>query len=98
MGEAKRHQGLQTYRHATSACPQCGKVLDAATPTRLEDKRAPEPGDISVCLHCHGLLVYGDDMSLREPTDDEIVELAGDPELVWAMTLIRDFKMEKGRT
>jgi len=40
-------------------------------------------------MYCHHLMIYGDDMTLRNPTDEEMTELAGDEELLQAMKLLK---------
>jgi hypothetical protein len=47
-------------------CPQCRAKLDAVTDPR-EGKR-PKPGDFSVCIHCACLMIFNDDLTLREST------------------------------
>ena len=54
--------------------------------------RAPEPDDISVCAYCGHVQVYGADLKFRELTDAEIVECAGDPELLAAQEFVRRFR------
>ncbi len=39
-------------------CPNCGKVLDAATAVR--GKEAPESGCLSVCMYCAALLQFNE--------------------------------------
>lgn len=67
----------------TSVCLNCGKELDAASQVRDEDR--PKSGDVTVCIGCGHLMAYGDDMVLRELTDDEIIEVAGDPGILEAV-------------
>ena len=62
-----------------SACTACGKVLDRAM---TEGGRGPGPGDFTICLTCGHLMVFGDDMALRDPTRDEMREMAGDPTIL----------------
>jgi len=66
-------------------CTNCGKLNDVATDSSGSGC-TPSAGDLSVCFYCGHLTVFADDLTLREPTDDEIVELAGLPELVDAMS------------
>lgn len=45
------------------ACPTCHKVADRATAVDGNQK-APEPGDITVCLGCGEALSFGPGLSL----------------------------------
>ena len=65
-----------------SACTACSKVLDGATAvmetaSQRERNVLPGPGDFTVCF-CGHLMVFGDDLILRDPTPEEIVQIAGD--------------------
>jgi hypothetical protein len=51
-------------------------VVDAASGLMYDDK--PEPGDATVCLDCGHVMIFGDDMGLRNPTGAETHDLAGD--------------------
>jgi hypothetical protein len=72
-----------------SLCLNCGLKLSAATD--IESVEKPQPGNIAVCIECRHVMVYADDLTLREPNDDEIKELAGHPELLKHMKLLADF-------
>lgn len=54
-------------------CPHCDHKLDAAT--SVEGESAPGPGDVTVCFYCTAFLVFGDALTLRLMTTDEIGEL-----------------------
>jgi len=45
-------------------CPYCDYKIDMASSTRDDEK--PQPGDISICLNCTGVMSYGPDMALQE--------------------------------
>ncbi len=60
-----------------SACMDCGYVAD-----RCSGPAAPEPGDITICIECRGINVFASDLTLRKPTDAELVNMAGDPRLI----------------
>jgi hypothetical protein len=53
----------------------------------------PTPGCATVCLYCSHLMIFADDMTLREPTHAEIVELAGEPALIEAMKYVQHLRM-----
>lgn len=83
----------RTTRHKASPCLACGKKLDASTSTEGDHK--PSPGDATVCLECAHLMMYADDMTLRELTDEEMIEIAGDPRILQAMKVVAAFKQFK---
>jgi hypothetical protein len=59
-----------------STCPSCGDILDAAT--SVEGDARPEPGDLTICFRCGHLMAFGKGLALRELTDTEVVQSAGD--------------------
>ncbi|MBR0883889.1 hypothetical protein ACVMGC_000967 [Bradyrhizobium barranii subsp. barranii] len=81
MKPKKNHFAGQKCRVRQSACTGCGKHLDGATV--IDQKRAvPESGNITLCLYCGHLQAFADDLSLRELTDAEMHEVAGDERLI----------------
>jgi hypothetical protein len=62
------------------SCTSCGHLLDAAS--NPFDLRSPREGDISVCMYCGHLMAFNADMTRRNLTDEEMVEIAGDPQLL----------------
>ena len=72
-----------------TVCPHCGYKQDGhagATPDAT-----PSPGDASICWRCGKFSVYGDDMWLRVPTDEEFDTIRKSDEGVrarkaWIMT------------
>jgi hypothetical protein len=79
-----------------SACPSCGKVLDAATHPTADDIR-PKVGDISICFYCGNLMAFGDELTLRKLTDAESNQLADDRGVI-ALQRVRAeyFKAKEG--
>lgn len=86
MGEAKRRRAAadragriftakdgsfiwNNTRHSTTPCPFCDAPLDAAT---SPEGYTPFPGCWTVCLVCTQLLIFTDDMRLREATPAEL--------------------------
>lgn len=63
---------MKTTRLSESACPTCGKTLNAAT--HMTDAR-PSPGDCTVCLGCQDILIFTEELDLRQPTDQELEKL-----------------------
>jgi hypothetical protein len=78
-------------RDQPRTCPVCRAVVDGATAVDGSDAQ-PAAGDITVCVYCARVLVFTED-GLRQPTMDELEDLAGNEELVRAVavaTLFRD--------
>jgi hypothetical protein len=63
-----------------SPCTACGHKLDGAT--CVGDDKMPKPGDISVCIRCGHLMAFGDDLMLRNLTNEEMHDVAGDPYII----------------
>jgi hypothetical protein len=59
-----------------SPCLSCGKPLDGATCVGRD--AAPDPGDITICIYCGHIMVFDDNLKLRELSDEEVREVAGD--------------------
>lgn len=82
---------MKITRHAPSPCTNCGKMLDAASSPFNDD--TPEPGSSAmVCLECGHVMILAEDGKLRDPTDKEIIELAGDRDLVAAQNMLAELK------
>lgn len=67
-------------RHQPVPCLDCGKVLDAAM--GVGHKSKPRAGSITVCIACGHLQAYAWDMQLRELTDEEMRDVAGDERII----------------
>lgn len=63
-----------------SACLDCGKQLNGAT--AVDNRQRPKPGNISLCLYCGHIMAFDDALRLRNLTDEEMIEIAGDPRIV----------------
>jgi hypothetical protein len=64
-----------------AACTNCGRVNNAATVVNEIDA-GPSPGDVTVCMYCGHIMAFAKDLSLRDLTTDEMVEVAGDPRVI----------------
>jgi len=63
-----------TTRLPEAECLRCRKKVDAAS-CIADDGAAPEPGDVTICIFCGYLMTFADDLSFRELTEEEILEL-----------------------
>ena len=77
-------------RTAPTACPACGHRITAAS--HIDGNMTPKPGDLTVCLYCATLLVFADGLSLRNLTDAEMIEAAGNKELLATMRFVNEFQ------
>jgi hypothetical protein len=84
---------IEDYHTPETRCLNCGKLIDGATP--VGGGRAPQEGDISICLDCHHLMIYDANMRVRALTDEEVVEIAGEPEVLRAMKVLGEFEQWK---
>jgi hypothetical protein len=69
------------HRVPPVTCLNCKAVNDGATCVGEEDG-TPSPGSISVCGECGHIMIYDTDMTLRELTDKEMIDIAGDPRII----------------
>jgi|tagenome__1003787_1003787.scaffolds.fasta_scaffold18642917_1 hypothetical protein len=67
-------------------CTNCGELSNAAASVNTDEW--PSPGHFAICFECGHLMVYGDELTLREPTDAEVLKAAGDPTLIAAQRAI----------
>lgn len=106
MGEAKRRREayriplkdfkylvdiaykVHTQKITPLTCTNCGQVMDGST--SYVDKQI-EPGNIGICLYCRHFMIVDDNMQFRNLNDEEIVEIAGQPELLKLMGLMEAF-------
>ena len=82
----KKHFLGNSAKIQSSVCPNCGCRLNAAAP--FDDEGTPRPGDASICIECGHLCIFTKDMSLRHPTSEEIIKLAGHKGLVAASSAL----------
>jgi hypothetical protein len=71
---------MRTSEVPEARCLNCNTVLDCADDF-FGDAR-PDIGDLTICIKCGHLMVFADDLMLRELTDQEIRDYAGDPRIV----------------
>jgi hypothetical protein len=81
------------YRVPGSKCLNCGEDLTGAAP--VGGGRGPQPGDISMCFDCGHIQAFGDNLVLRQLTSEEVVEIAGDPQVIFASKMIGEYRERK---
>lgn len=73
------------------ACPNCQVMNDGYASVGNDEK--PSDGDYSVCFYCRTLAIYTINpitglVSLRRPSDEELVEAIRDPSVRNALLLL----------
>jgi hypothetical protein len=64
------------------ACPFCGHILDRVTAGPQNPGATPEPGDVTICIQCGGLLIMDERVRVRPPTREEQAQVMTDPGVV----------------
>ncbi len=87
----KKHEGA--FDNVTTLIPQltcsiCGENNNAAS--NFFEPERPTPGDVSVCAYCGHLQIFAEDLSLRDPTRAEKLEIADRPEILRMQRVVRD--------
>ena len=67
---------------SVNPCLCCGKECDTATCVGQEGEVRPSSGDITVCLYCGYIMAFDDNLAVRELTQDEMRDIAGDPRIL----------------
>lgn len=85
-----------TTRTPSSACLDCGALITAGTDVNTHEAyRPPQAGDIAICLGCAHIMLYADDLTVRALTDAEMIEIAGDPDVVRAVNSIAQLNKQE---
>lgn len=74
-------------------CLNCGHLVDAVSVVGDEEPTAT-PGDFTVCLYCGHVMALDDKLQLRELTDAEMIEVAGNPELLEVQRLVAAWRKD----
>jgi len=80
-------------------CPNCKAELNAyeCVDTQGID---PKDGDVTVCAECGHIAVYelkDEKLTLRDPNAEEILDIAGDPDILAAVELTGMYREWKER-
>lgn len=72
---------MESYRVKPSACPECGKRNDSARYVQGggRKRRGPEPGDVTICFGCAGILEFDEDLNLVTAEAETRAAVAADP-------------------
>lgn len=61
---------MRDFQVPSFPCPQCGYELSGAM--AVDGRFAPRSGDLTVCVKCGALLVYGEGLRPRRMTDNDL--------------------------
>jgi hypothetical protein len=78
---------MQDTQVPSCACLDCGKILDMAANFK---GRKPKEGDISICINCGHIMAFDAQLMFRELNDGEILDIAGDKELIAVMKALAE--------
>ena len=70
-----------------SACLGCGRMNDMAMGISPETK--PHPGCFTVCIDCRHIMVFAEDLTMRNPTGKEMIDMAGNMDLLKTIAVLR---------
>lgn len=77
-----------SYKTPLVKCLGCDHAINATTSIHDTEEK-PSEGDVTICFYCGHLMAFNPDLSLRGLTQDEMHEVAGNPDILRA---------QKGRT
>lgn len=79
---------MRETRLPETKCLNCGHKLDAAS--SIKHDNAPKPGDVTLCIECSHIMIFTQDMGLRNLSSEEMDEIAKDDDVLkTAMVLKR---------
>ncbi|MBO4228364.1 hypothetical protein [Bradyrhizobium neotropicale] len=77
----KKHFIGKTSQVPWSTCTGCGKEIGAASAID-DDSAVPKAGNITVCMFCGLIMAFADDLTLRDLTHAETIEVASDDRII----------------
>jgi hypothetical protein len=75
-------------------CLQCGELLNRVIAVGLFE-RPPKSGDATICHGCGHIMIFNDELLLREPNADEQRSLDRDVHVQIIRTLYQQFLKER---
>jgi len=76
---------------SVNTCPECGNKNDSGLGIEHE-ALIPREGDASICIVCGHVMIFKADGALREPSEDELIEIMRSKtvrEMMAALAVIR---------
>ena len=77
----KRPEFQTTRLYKGCNCLNCGILIDAAT--SVDHKELPKEGSIAICMICSHIMAYDEKVQFRELSDEEILEIAGNKDIIF---------------
>jgi Zn ribbon nucleic-acid-binding protein len=74
MWQGKRHEMPETH------CVNCGHLFDRAA--CIDSDARPKPGDVTICVECGHLMIFAENLKLRDLAGKEFMEIAADPRII----------------
>ena len=78
-----------------SECDACGARNDGASCVSGGDNR-PLEGDVSVCIYCGHISVYGEDLRLRAPSVAQLEKIRHDARVMATIRICREALGDSG--
>lgn len=89
------------FRMPTTNCPHCNAELNASTYVRGGGrdgfKTRPNAGDVTVCINCGNICVFGNNYTLTKPDPKMLPEYLADHDVIKTMTAVRFAKRARER-
>jgi hypothetical protein len=76
-----------------SSCPHCLSRNDGATGLETTN---PKEGDVSICLYCAGISIFGKDLALLKPSRSTLAVILQDRQIRALQTAMREFILQTG--
>lgn len=64
---------MSTFRQKTTVCPHCNVAVSADA--AVSSDQPPKKGDFTVCINCAVIMVFTEDLALKEATLCELAEM-----------------------
>lgn len=65
---------MKTTRTPQNYCRTCHYRMDAASSATKPDE-IPDAGSVSLCMKCGELSIFNEDLTLRAPTEQELINI-----------------------
>lgn len=82
---------IQMKEHVvkTQLCLKCGYATDRAS-NIAGARRRPKSGDVTVCFRCAHIMLFGPDLTMRDPTPEELADILKDPKATAIVEAVKE--------